>query len=607
MDAKPRSLKEIFDAQCRYMVPLYQRPYVWTEQDQWEPLWEDISALADRYYRADPFRPHFMGAVVLEQLNTATGTLDLRQIIDGQQRLTTLQIVIEAACDVCDSLGTVASSHTHDLRRLTRNDSREGKPDEIFKVWPTNVDRNHFRIVMSAGSPNDVRKHYDDKSNGNVGYAIANGYLFFHQKITEWLAVADIDILKKKLDALQNALYRGLLVVVIDLDEKDDAQMIFETLNARGTPLLASDLVKNYLLHRAEDYGHNLDDFYYQHWQFFDLSTFWREKVQTGRMLRPQIELFLQHYITLLTRDEVLVTNLFNTFRQYVKNHPEIDPATYMEGLHRYGLLYQQFYTYSPETREGLFFQRIQALETTTIYPLLLIVFDKLGKPEHDKQRRAILTDLESFLVRRMVCELGTKNYNNLALEAVKLFSDCEPTQLQSGIREFLQSQTINISRWPDDNEFWEAWKTIEAYKRFKPQTRLRMILEALELQRRASNKTEDLALPKKKLSIEHILPKGWTSTNWPLPDETEESKEARDRLLHTLGNLTLVTGSLNSSLSNDPWVKKIETLKKYSVLLLNADLQNESQWNETVIQNRSKDLFKLAKNVWPFPSAIIG
>ncbi len=604
MDAKPRSLKDIFDAQCRYMVPLYQRPYVWTEQDQWEPLWEDISALADRYYKADPFRPHFMGAVVLEQLNTATGTLDLRQIIDGQQRLTTLQIVIEAACDVCESLGTVASSHSRDLRRLTRNDPREGNPDEVFKVWPTNVDRDHFRLVMSAGSPDDVRQYYDGKNNGDVGYAIANGYLYFHKKIAEWLAAAGDDNLKKKLDALQNALYRGLLVVVIDLDEKDDAQMIFETLNARGTPLLASDLVKNYLLHRAEDYGHNLDRFYSEHWQFFDLSTFWREKVQTGRMLRPQIELFLQHYITLLTRDEVLVTNLFNTFRQYVKKHPEIDPATYMVDLHRYGLLYLQFYTYSPDTREGLFFRRIQALETTTIYPLLLIVFDKLGKPKHDNQRRAILTDLESFLVRRMVCELGTKNYNNLFLDAVKQFADCDPAQLGSGIREFLQAQTIDISRWPDDNDFLEAWQKIEAYKRFKPQTRLRMILEALELQRRASDKTEDLALPKKKLSIEHIMPRGWTATNWPLPDDTEESKEVRGQLLHTLGNLTLVTGSLNSSLSNDQWVKKVVTLKRYSVLLLNADLQGVSDWNETAIQKRSKELFKLAKNVWPYPPA---
>jgi len=132
------------------------------------------------------------------------------------------------------------------------------------------------------------------------------------------------------------------------------------------------------------------------------------------------------------------------------------------------------------------------------------------------------------------------------------------------------------------------------------------MILEALELQRRASDKTEDLALPKKKLSIEHIMPRGWMATNWPLPDDTEQAKEARERLIHTLGNLTLVTGSLNSSLSNDPWIKKVVTLKRYSVLLLNADLQRESEWNETAIQNRSKELFKLARNVWPYPPANI-
>lgn len=602
MDAKPRSLKDIFDAQCRYMVPLYQRPYVWTKEDQWEPLWEDIAALAERYYRSDPFHPHFMGAVVLEQLNTATGTLDLRQIIDGQQRLTTLQIVIEAACDVCDGLGEIAASNARDLRRLTRNDPRDSDPDEIYKVWPTNVDRDHFRVVMSAGSPEDVRQRYTGQTNGSIGYAIANGYLFFYEKVYDWVTAGGFDQVKKRLDALQNALYRGLLVVVIDLGEKDDAQMIFETLNARGTPLLASDLVKNFLLHKAEDHGHSLDQFYHQYWQFFDTADFWRNKIQTGRMLRPHIEVFLQHYITLRTRDEVLVTSLFNTFRQYVKNHPEIDPAEYMVELNRYGKLYQQLYSFAPDTREGLFFQRIQALETTTIYPLLLIVFDKLGKPEFDKQRRAILTDLESFLIRRMVCELGTKNYNNLFLEAVKRFVDCEPKKLGAGIREFLQSQTIDINRWPEDDEFLEAWKRIEAYKRFKPQTRLRMILEALELQRRANDKTEDLSLPKKSLSIEHILPRGWTATNWPLPEDSDEARETRARLLHTLGNMTLVTGSLNSSLSNAPWVKKVETLKKYSVLLLNADLQSVTEWDETAIQKRSKELFKLAKNIWPYP-----
>ena len=603
MDAKPRSLKDIFDAQCRYMVPLYQRAYVWNEEDQWEPLWEDISALADRYYRGDPYRPHFMGAVVLEQLNTATGTLDLRQIIDGQQRLTTLQIVIEAACDVSESLGDVAASNARDLRRLTRNDPREDDPDEIFKVWPTNVDRDHFRLVMSAGSPDEVHSKYDGQSSNNIGYAIARGYLFFHKKISEWLAAVEPDQIKKKLDALQNALYRGLIVVVIDLDEKDDAQMIFETLNARGTPLLASDLVKNYLLHRAEDYGHNLDKLYYKHWQFFDSSSFWRQNVRTGRLSRPQIEVFLQHFITLLTSDEVLVTNLFSTFRQYVRKHPEIDPAIYMADLHHFGELYKQFFAYPPETREWLFFQRVKAMDTTTIFPLLLIVFDKLCKPEHEKQRRSILNDLESFLVRRMICELGTKNYNNLFLEAVKQLKDCESNELGSKIREFLITQTRDIARWPDDKEFFEAWQRIEAYKRFKPQVRLRMILEALELHRRANSKTEDDSLPKTRLSIEHIMPRGWTIENWPLPADTDEAREGRDALIHTFGNLTLVTGSMNSTLSNDPWGKKRKTLEDYSILLLNRDIYTVSEWNETAIKNRNKQLFQSAKVIWPFPS----
>jgi hypothetical protein len=101
-------------------------------------------------------------------------------------------------------------------------------------------------------------------------------------------------------------------------------------------------------------------------------------------------------------------------------------------------------------------------------------------------------------------------------------------------------------------------------------------------------------------------MPRGWTNTNWPLPNDIDEAKETRDRLLHTLGNLTLVTGSLNSSLSNDAWAKKVVTLNKYSILLLNADLQRESEWNETTIRKRSKELFNLAKIVWPYPTSKI-
>jgi hypothetical protein len=193
-------------------------------------------------------------------------------------------------------------------------------------------------------------------------------------------------------------------------------------------------------------------------------------------------------------------------------------------------------------------------------------------------------------------------NYNNLFLEAGKALADVAPDQMGETLRAYLLSQTSEIGRWPDDDEFQEAWKKLEAYQRVKPQTRLRMVLEALEYQRRSSTLTEERTLPQKKLSIEHILPQGWAA-NWPLPEDTPEAREIRESLLHTVGNLTLVTQPLNSTLKNDPWQKKRKTLQKHSVLLLNADLQDKETWDESEIKSRSKELLKLAKKIWPWAS----
>jgi len=131
---------------------------------------------------------------------------------------------------------------------------------------------------------------------------------------------------------------------------------------------------------------------------------------------------------------------LFNTFRQYVKTYPNIDPVSYLSELHRYGIIYHQFYNYPPETSEGLFFRRIEVLDTTTIFPLLLQIFDRLNLPKNTNQRQFILADIESFLVRRMICELSTKNYNNLFLEVVKKISEADTEKFGTIIRTHLLS-----------------------------------------------------------------------------------------------------------------------------------------------------------------------
>lgn len=167
-----------------------------------------------------------------------------------------------------------------------------------------------------------------------------------------------------------------------------------------------------------------------------------------------------------------------------------------------------------------------------------------------------------------------------------------------TGTREFLLSQKGDSERGPDDEEFYRAWKTEPLYQRLT-RARLRMLLEAIESEMR-TGKTESVALPS-GLSIEHLLPQGWEQ-HWPLPDRPN-AKETRESLLHTIGNLTLVTKRLNSSLSNGPWIQKRNAIVGHSVLRLNQLFQTQDVWDEDQSVDRGKTLFEIAKKVWPRPS----
>src|SRR5262249_1625214 len=155
MNATKRSLGQIFDPSIRLVVPLFQRPYVWEQEKNWEPLWESIHDIAERRLAGGTQRPHFLGPVVLDQLNVRTGDIGARQGIDGQPRMTTFQIALAAARDLCRSLGDERFFRAFD--KLTRNDiPLSDEQDDVFKVWPTNVNRSAFRDVMTAGSCAEV-------------------------------------------------------------------------------------------------------------------------------------------------------------------------------------------------------------------------------------------------------------------------------------------------------------------------------------------------------------------------------------------------------------------------------------------------------------------
>jgi hypothetical protein len=599
MKADSLTIKQLFVQDRRYLVPLFQRPYVWEESGQWQPLWDDVIKVAERRRDGRTAKPHFLGAVVLDQIRTSASSFDARQVIDGQQRLTTLQLLLAALRDLARQLGDSDLERAFD--RFTRNEDPLNKdPDAVLKVWPTNVDRQHFRMVMMASSLAAVEAICSSSSEGTQsGFRIPHAYLFFRRAAEEWVGNGSIDKKIGHLTILHKTLLDSLQVVVIDLDESDNAQVIFESLNARGTPLLPADLVKNFLFHTAELGGNDIEALYERYWKAFDLDRkFWRAEVRQGRLRRPRLDIFLQHYLTLKMSDEVLSDHLYTTFKENAGKHP--DAANHLQSLRDYSLVYRSFYEQEQGSQEGIFFERLELMETTTVVPLLLELFKQAEGEASRSELRRILVDLESFLVRRMVCQMTTKNYNRLFLDLLSFLRQ-RNSFMAIDIREFLVHQEGESTRWPSDEEFQEAWLTMPAY-RVLVRRRVRMLLEALNTGLH-HDKTEQVRI-NKTLTIEHLLPRSWEAY-WPVPDgqDVAEVRSSRSALLHTLGNLTLLTHALNPSVSNGTWTKKRASILKHSALNLNRALEEYEEWDEDAILKRGRALFKVAKKIWPRPS----
>lgn len=596
------TLERIFERTERLEAPLFQRPYVWKQERNWEPLWDGIKKVADGRLGGVQPRPCFLGAIVLDQLKTATGKLHARQIIDGQQRLTTLQLAIAAARDLCAERNEIGYSEA--FKKLTCNHVPLSKePDDLFKVWPTNADRADFRDTMKAGSAEAVRQL--PHANPEDAWLIPNAYLFFAETFSKWIGDATGEGLESRLDAIYSSIKEDLHLVVIDLEEQDDAQVIFETLNALGTPLLPTDLVKNYLFHLAEFQKQDTQHLYATYWETFDADKhFWREEVRQGRLKRSRLDLFMNDYLTLAMGEEVSASVLFSTFRDYVRKTDGQPAAAHMEWFRSYADVYRSFGAFPADSREGQFFYRLEQLDTTTVFPLLLEVLKRYNTTKGRAELLQILGDLESFLVRRAICELTTKNYNRLFVDLIKSARATNDFSAKA-IREYLLAQTVEVSRWPDDEEFRLSWLTISFYRRLK-KAKARMILEAIEGSMH-TGKTEKVQI-EKLLTIEHLLPKEWEK-HWPLsaaattPDEIKEASKLRDDMLHKVGNLSLLTKRLNPSVSNGSWEKKRDKILEHSALNMNRGFQNVPEWNEVLILQRSEDLFKHAIKLWPRPT----
>ncbi len=591
MKPATNTLTDIFNADVRYMVPLYQRPYVWEKDEHWTPLWEDIVVILEHALAGeDEFATHFLGAIVLDQRDTTPGQAVERLVIDGQQRLTTLQLLLVAAARCAEEDG--AEKQARLLRRLVENDPDLTSGDEQFKVWPTNANQAAFRDVMQLEGPAD--QLMDDPAN-----TIHEAYAYFRAAIREWVHAGDgTEEVATRHEVLRVVTSAQLQIVSINLEPGDNAQVIFETLNARGTPLLALDLVKNASFYRASREGADINSLNSHIWEPALGDEYWRQEIRQGRLTRPRAELFLMHWLAMRLTRIIPATELFNQFRGRLLDAPnQSNVEALIREMCRDAETFRDFDRQPAGSSEQTFFRHLGTLDTSTVLPVALLLYTT---PEFSlDQRRTGLLALESWLVRRMICGYTTSAYNRLVAELLKLLTerDYPPDQV---IVQFLRGSDANSAVWPSDETISDLLLGRYLYG-YINQRRIVMLLSAIELDLRRSTKVEDIYTLPPNLTVEHVMPRSW-ETHWTLPPDTEA--EARSGRVDRIGNLTLTSGPLNSSLSNGPWETKREALAQNSLLLLNHQLCAHDSWDEAAIDTRGRQLADAIARLWPGPGS---
>ena len=597
MDVSILPLQKIFALDVQFRVPLYQRPYVWERDRQWEPLWDDVVSLTERYLNEEShLAHHFLGAVVVRQQATPVGTLEIRDVIDGQQRLTTLQILGDAVEEAIreDSGPPIESKK---LRKLVLNDPDLFFDDDRFKVWPTNEDQPVFRFTMT--DQDRVPAELVDKP-------IARAHSYFKSAARSWAQDCDSpNSIAERYAALVKAISHGLHLVVIDLSESDNAQAIFETLNARGTPLLASDLVKNHLLNEAQHHGMDVHVLHATHWQAFE-EEWWRDEVTLGRLSWPRVDAFLFYWLGMSLTREVNTQRLFDEYRELVRSR-NLTIEQVAGDLSSYARVFRTLEEDgSGDAALAPFFYRWKTTQLRVMTPLLLWLFSE-GSQIEESSRLGVLELLESWFMRRMICGWRTHGYQNFLhplLREVKKHCGDAVVDL---VRDTLRDATAVNTSWPSDDSVRDAVLRRPIYQ-YISRARLRLILEAVEDHLRALQGKSESLCPK-NLTIEHLLPVSWSDENWPYAGSIQ-NREERRVLLHTLGNLTLVNTKLNPSLSNSPWSEKRVGLAEHSTLHLNKVLAHPAiapdgyswyeEWNDDKIRERGEWLAGHLCRIWP-------
>lgn len=539
----------------QYCIPVFQRDYAWTEE-QCTKLFEDIVMA----YKKD--RPHFCGSFVYAPLGSKKH-IDSYIIIDGQQRFTTLYILIKALADSADD-----DRDKEALQRYLYNEDKFGRygldEKSKLKLKPVKTDNDQLLLLMSG------KIEQMDKSRRGIIY---HNYMLFMQLIKSFLEESSANSVLMINDGIEK-----LICADIRLDTDDNAQEIFERINSTGIKLGLADLIRNYILMTDTDQ----ERLYEEYWL-------------TVQNLLPDklLDNFFIDYLNMKSDGFVKESEAYKSFKQvYVEG--KYDNEKMLQEILHYAKQYYVFCygssDFGAEVNKAL--AGLRKLKQTTVYLFLFRVFDDYENGIINKNELArVLKMLLSYSIRRLVCEIGSNTLRGLYKTLYgRVFEQKENknTYYDSLVSFFLQQTSKNTI--PSDNEFVTALQEKNLYSK---NALCKYLLCAIENQGKETLDTENL-------SIEHIMPQNKNlSMSWQKM-LGENWQSVHEKYLHTLGNLTL-TG-YNSELGDKPFEKKKEKLEETitHIAVLYSDVKDKSEWNSVNMEKRAKRLAEIVLKLFP-------
>jgi hypothetical protein len=593
MKAEAKGFK-FLSLEGKVKIPFFQRTYVW-DIDNWEGLLSELS---------NKTKGHFLGSIILKQLSTSSGEPKKLEVVDGQQRLTTLSILLKAEYDSFPK--EIKESCKSEIWPILFYRKDFTSTDYEIKVEHSKVDADAYQKVINANI-ND-NSPIDLNSINENSHKIFRCYKYFLEDLQD----KSEDERKNLLNTVLNP--ENKMLVVIDLVEtSDDEQAIFDTLNTAGVRLSPAEIIKNALFQEVIKVIGSKDDaidLYNKTWEktFLsdeDTARYWETERLTGRLKRDNIEILL-HCIAVIKGffdpDKHTLSDLSKLYKQEIERKKSIEELkAFINEIIEYANIYSERFPaidkstlFSFEDPVNRLFHILEVLEISTFHPFVLFVFKNYKNDEPCIVK--MLANLEKFILRGMIAQQETKNYNKYCKEFIT-----KPDSILEKLKETTDAKISNGLRSISNKN-------------------AALLLFWVELSRRSMDKRYDIKELKYNYSLEHLMPQKWEEYWKDIPKKyiaddkemnAEQAKKDRYDKIYWIGNMTLLTSSLNSTLRNYIFEKKMNGegrkrgIKAYAELSITKDdivtpfEKGETVWEENKIIARTANLEKEINQIW--------